>query len=175
VYSLIQAKDKECISEKDVARILWQVLRALEYLHNRGLTHRDLKPENLAFERKKEGDKSFVRLIDFGFALDLNDTTLNKTSNGLIFMGTPYYMAPEVVNKQLLTPKSDMWSLGVTMYTMLVGYPPFVKAKTTEQLFDFIVTNNYDYNEKDWAKVSPEARRLIDALIQPNINLRLSA
>lgn len=45
-------------------------------------------------------------------------------------MGTPYYMAPEVVNKELLITKSDMWSLGVTIFAMLVGYPPFFKAKS---------------------------------------------
>ena len=140
VYSLIQ---KDTIPERDVARTIWQVLRALAYLHKNGLTHRDLKPENMAFESKKHG---YVRLIDFGFALDLNDEKLN-ISNGLIFMGTPYYMAPEVVNKELVITKSDMWSLGVAMFAMLVGYPPFVKAKTEEELFDLINTNNYDYNE----------------------------
>lgn len=65
-------------------------------------------------------------------------------------MGTPYYMAPEVVNKEQLVAKSDMWSLGVAMFAMLVGYPPFVKARTEEELFDLINTTNYDYNEKDW-------------------------
>lgn len=61
-------------------------------------------------------------------------------------MGTPYYMAPEVVQKQSLVTKSDMWSLGVSMYAMLVGYPPFIRAKTQEELFDLINTNNYDYD-----------------------------
>jgi serine/threonine protein kinase len=51
-------------------------------------------------------------------------------SDGLIFMGTPYYMPPEIVNQIQLSEKSDMWSLGVTMFAMLVGYPPFVRAKT---------------------------------------------
>ncbi len=90
-------------------------------------------------------------------------------------MGTPYYMAPEVVQKLSLETKSDMWSLGVSMYAMLVGYPPFIKAKTQEELLDLINTNNYDYNEKDWTKISAEARSLIDALIEPSISLRLSA
>ena len=93
VYSIME---KGIIPEKDVARITWQVLRALAYLHGNGLTHRDLKPENLAYETKKHGD---VRLIDFGFALDLNDESID-VNNALIFMGTPYYMAPEVVNKK---------------------------------------------------------------------------
>jgi calcium-dependent protein kinase len=159
------------IPERDVARIVWQVLRALAYLHKNGLTHRDLKPENLAFESRKHGN---VRLIDFGFALDLNDQKLN-ISNGLIVMGTPYYMAPEVVNKEQLIPKSDLWSLGVAMFAMLVGYPPFIKAKTEENLFELINTNNYDYNEQDWGKISYEARRMIDALMQPNVDRRLSA
>jgi serine/threonine protein kinase len=126
VYSLIQAKGTECIPEKDVARIIYQLLRALAYLHTNNITHRDLKPENIVFESKKTGSTSIVRLIDFGFALDLNQTI----DDSLIFMGTPYYMAPEVVRKQSVGPKADMWSLGVCMYVMLVGYPPFIKAKT---------------------------------------------
>ncbi len=133
----------------------------MAYLHRNGLTHRDLKPENLAYETKKHGD---VRLIDFGFALDLNDESIDA-NNGLIFMGTPYYMAPEVVNKKELVAKSDMWSIGVAIFAMLVGYPPFVKARTEEELFDLILTNNYDYNEKDWSKISAEARRFIDRLL----------
>lgn len=80
-------------------------------------------------------------------------------------MGTPYYMAPEVVNKELLITQSDMWSLGVSMFAMLVGYPPFIKARTEEELFDLINTNNYDYQEQDWCNISNEARKLIDSLI----------
>lgn len=80
-------------------------------------------------------------------------------------MGTPYYMPPEIVNKEQLTKSSDMWSLGITTYTMLVGYPPFVRARSNEHLFGLINTCNYDYDEKDWIKISLQARRFIDALI----------
>ena len=97
VYNLID--EKECIPEKDVCRLIWQVLRALNYLHLRSVTHRDLKPENLAFESRK---KHSLKLIDFGFALDLSDPVLRKDES-LIFMGTPYYMPPEVVNSEQLT------------------------------------------------------------------------
>lgn len=51
------------------------------------------------------------------------------------------------------------------MFAMLVGYPPFIKAKTEEELFDLINTNNYDYNEQDWGEISIDARRMIDALM----------
>lgn len=53
----------------------------------------------------------------------------------------------------------------MAIFAMLVGYPPFVKARTEEELFDLILTNNYDYNEKDWSKISAEARRFIDKLL----------
>jgi serine/threonine protein kinase len=58
-------------------------------------------------------------------------------------MGTPYYMAPEVINRERLVTQSDMWSLGVAMYEMLVGYPPFVRATTQEHLFSLINTSDY--------------------------------
>ena len=131
VYSLIQSKGNQCIPEADVARFIWQVLRALCYLNKKGIAHRDLKPENIVFESKSHGQNCYLKVIDFGFAIDLNDLSLqNESTSSLVFMGTPYYMAPEVINKEKLVTQSDMWSLGVSMYAMLVGYPPFVKAQT---------------------------------------------
>lgn len=170
--TLIQS---DSLPESDVCRIIWQALLALNYMHKHGLVHRDLKPDNLTFERHTKGLSSFIRIIDFGFAVDLNDKTLDITADELIHMGTPYYMAPEVVNRQTLTHLSDMWALGVTTYALLCGYPPFAKAKTTEELFDLINTNNYDYDSKDWSSVSDQAKNFIEKLIQPSLNLRFSA
>jgi len=87
----------------DVARFIWQVLRALCYLDSKGIAHRDLKPENIVFESRSYGQDSYLKVIDFGFAIDLNDLSFqNDGSSSLIFMGTPYYMAPEVINKEKL-------------------------------------------------------------------------
>lgn len=102
VYSLIQSKGNQCIPEADVARFIWQVLRALCYLNKKGIAHRDLKPENLVFESKAYGKESYLKVIDFGFAIDMKDLEHGDDTDSLIFMGTPYYMAPEVINKEKL-------------------------------------------------------------------------
>ena len=73
------------------------------YLNKKGIAHRDLKPENIVFESKSHGKNCYLKVIDFGFAIDLNDLSLqNESTSSLVFMGTPYYMAPEVINKEKL-------------------------------------------------------------------------
>jgi len=72
-------------------------------LDSKGIAHRDLKPENIVFESRSYGQDSYLKVIDFGFAIDLSALSFqNDGSSSLIFMGTPYYMAPEVINKEKL-------------------------------------------------------------------------
>lgn len=95
-------------------------MSAIKHLHDKGICHRDLKPENILFESKSK-DAS-IRLIDFGLAKFYN----NKQNNTLMKtrIGTPYYMAPEVL-EGAYDETCDMWSIGVITYCLLCGYPPF--------------------------------------------------
>jgi serine/threonine protein kinase len=95
------------------------VLRGLEYLHGRNVIHRDIKGGNIL--TTKEG---VVKVADFGVATKLDDESLNQ-KNSNAFAGTPYWMAPEVIEmSDTITTSCDIWSLGCTVFELLKGSPP---------------------------------------------------
>ena len=90
-------------------------MQALLYLHSRNIAHRDLKLENLLFTSKNIENLS-VKLIDFGFA-----SKFNKKEGMTLVLGSPLYLAPELVNKQNYDEKVDIWALGCITYLLLSG------------------------------------------------------
>lgn len=94
-----------------------QVLSAINYCHSQNIVHRDLKPENLLLDKDENNPK--IKIIDFGTSqvFDADQPMTQK-------FGTPYYIAPEVLKKKY-NEKCDIWSLGVILYILLCGYPPF--------------------------------------------------
>ena len=112
-----------------LTQFLLPLLRALEYLHERGIIHIDVKPENIVVM-----EDGTVKLCDFGLAIDTNLHTPNK------FLGTEEFMAPEVVNltKTGYSNKVDMWSLGCTIYELLFGNTPFI-GNSKEETFKNIL------------------------------------
>ncbi|KUF85201.1 hypothetical protein AM588_10000844 [Phytophthora nicotianae] len=111
-------------SERQAAEIVTNVLQALNYLHSCHILHRDIKPENILLA---SGDSSDVKLSDFGIAKILEDEDDGARSRGRAYTscGTDYYVAPEVLNGEGYDSKVDLWSLGVVLYIMLCGFPPF--------------------------------------------------
>lgn len=105
-------------SPEDAATMLDQLASALDYAHRKGVIHRDIKPSNVMFDA--EGT---VFVVDFGIAKLLN-ATHNLTSTGAT-MGTPSYMAPEQWRNEPVSPATDQYAVGVVVYLMLVGRPPF--------------------------------------------------
>ncbi|MER6809155.1 serine/threonine-protein kinase [Actinomadura nitritigenes] len=123
VMELIEAPNLEQLIERDgplpperVAHIGRRLLEALNTAHKAGIVHRDLKPSNVLLD----GDR--VVLTDFGLAFSSGSASLTKTGH---FMGSPAYVAPEVAAGEKATPRSDLWSLGATLYAALEGRPPF--------------------------------------------------
>jgi len=113
-------------TEKDAAMIMQQVFRGINYWHSNNIVHRDLKPENLLLESSVShedlGGKSMkIKIIDFGTSQEFKIGSKKKMEERY---GTPYYIAPDVLNKSY-NEKCDIWSLGVILYILLVGYPPF--------------------------------------------------
>jgi calcium-dependent protein kinase len=94
-----------------------QVLSAINYCHSKNIVHRDLKPENLLLDKDELNPK--IKIIDFG-----TSQTYKKDQHMSQKFGTPYYIAPEVLKKKY-TEKCDIWSIGVILYILLCGYPPF--------------------------------------------------
>jgi len=104
-------------SERTAASVFRQMVSALYYIHSLGIAHCDLKPENFIFETGDDDSK--ILLIDFGMAKIVQWRQYHKTING-----TPYYIAPEVLSGKY-NEACDMWSMGVILFVMVFGFPPF--------------------------------------------------
>lgn len=111
-----------------------QLLSSIFYLHSNKIVHRDLKPENILIEKSKN---NIIKVIDFGTAKIFQGHEKLKQKQG-----TPYYIAPEVLNKNY-TEKCDVWSCGVILYILLSGYPPF-GGDDDEQILKRVKNGKYD-------------------------------
>jgi calcium-dependent protein kinase len=120
------------------------------------INFRDIKPEN--FLLYKENDPSHIKLIDFGLAKKVSKDELMNTPNG-----TPYYIAPEVL-KGSYTTQCDTWSMGVVMFIMLSGRPPF-GGKNNNEILNNVLTGTFDFSAPNWALISDEAKDLITKLL----------
>jgi eukaryotic-like serine/threonine-protein kinase len=106
------------------ARLFVQACSALTEAHDHGIIHRDLKPENLMLHRRRNGSEH-VKVLDFGLAKLRERDESAAITTGKQILGTPYYMSPEQVRGEMLDPRSDVYSLGATLYKVLTGAPPF--------------------------------------------------
>lgn len=102
-----------------------------------------------------EGDEGKIKITDFGLAKFQNEQDIHEN-----VVGTIGYLAPEVIRRREYTPACDIWALGVILYIMLVGYPPFF-GDTQKQIVDQIVHGHYVFHESKWKDISNEAKDLI--------------
>ena len=121
------------ISDADAAKIITQILLALNYCHGKGVYHRDVKPENIIINREGK-----LKLIDFGSAVQEPATEVG-------IEGTMMYMAPEVLLNRPYSASSDIWSVGIIVYILSVGAFPF-PYEDTDLMCSKIKTANIDQN-----------------------------
>ncbi|XP_027432717.1 serine/threonine-protein kinase Chk2 isoform X2 [Zalophus californianus] len=139
----------------------YQMLLAVQYLHENGIIHRDLKPENVLLSSQKED--CLIKITDFGQSKILGETSLMRT-----LCGTPTYLAPEVLNSFGTAGYNravDCWSLGVILFICLSGYPPFSEHKTQVSLKDQITSGKFNFISEVWAEVSEKALDLVKKLL----------
>ena len=129
-----QLCQKQFYNEKDCRDICRTIFEAIAYCHSQRVAHRDLKPENLLL---KESFGHEIKVADFGFAKRVNHPESLTTR-----CGTPAYTAPEIINHKSYDERVDNWSLGVILFTLLGGYPPFY-ASTTRLIFQQIVQRTH--------------------------------
>ncbi|CAM9234655.1 unnamed protein product [Ectocarpus fasciculatus] len=141
-------------------------LSAVEYIHSQGIVHRDLQPENLLLA--SASDDTTVRLGNFRTASSIRDGDL---INGC---GTPFYVAPEMLKNVPYGTSADMWSVGVTIYVLLAGKPPFYD-RDQKKMFRAIKSGNYNFDDEFWQEVSDDAKDLITKLLTVDPTRRMTA
>lgn len=154
---------KKYFSEFEAADVVFKIASAISHCHSLGIVHRDLKPENILYESKVEF--SDMKIIDFGLSRKI-EGPLNTV------VGSPYYVAPEVLEGKY-DLKCDCWSIGVIMYVLLSGSPPFYAPEKVD-LYEKIKHEDPDFAHPRWLKVSKEAKQLVKSLLDKNPNKRPS-
>lgn len=152
-------------SERQAADTIRPVVDALHYCHALNVAHRDLKPENLLYASKDPG--AVIKISDFGLARFVSD------SNMTTMCGTPGYVAPEIIIGKGYDKAVDYWSVGVILYIMLCGSPPFYSENNNE-LFDLIVKGKFDFPSPAWDSISNEAKDYIKGLLTIDPHKRLN-
>ena len=126
LFGVLKKQENGRFSEEKAAFYIKQVCDALEYVHRLHIIHRDIKPENILLSNE------VIKLADFGWSIHQKSNTSRIT-----FCGTAEYMPPEVIIGQPHIPRSDLWCLGILIYELCAGYPPFT-AKTNNEILDKI-------------------------------------
>lgn len=158
-------------SEQQAAQVTRDVIKGVQYLHMLAIVHRDIKPENVLCLSKKWPLQ--VKLADFGLA-DYSDGDGEISENQQTMIGTPGYVAPEVVKKEKYGQPVDMWAVGVLLYIMLSGKMPFY-GRDDNACLRMIASGKYSMPDREWASISPVAKSLVKGLLQLNPDKRLTA
>lgn len=182
-------------TENEASQIVKNLAEALKFLHQRGIAHRDLKPENILCH--SETQLCPVKICDFDLGSGVifsHSSSPVSTPELLTPVGSAEFMAPELVDAlkgeaESYDKRCDLWSLGVIIYILLCGYPPFYGCcgsdcgwergefceSCQDQLFVSIQDGLYDFPEREWATVSDEAKDLIRHLLVKDASQRYTA
>ncbi|XP_029475201.1 serine/threonine-protein kinase Chk2 isoform X2 [Rhinatrema bivittatum] len=168
LFAKVEASTR--LKEATAKLYFYQMLLAVQYLHENGITHRDLKPENVLLSSFNEN--CLIKITDFGQSKILGESTLMRT-----LCGTPTYLAPEILNTAGTAGYSnavDCWSLGVILFVCLSGYPPFNVQNTAMPLKDQITQGKYTFIPHAWKDVSETALDLVKKLLVIDSEKRLT-
>ncbi|XP_054792410.1 calcium and calcium/calmodulin-dependent serine/threonine-protein kinase-like isoform X1 [Prosopis cineraria] len=165
LFDRIVAQEK--YSEAEAAAVIHQIAKGLEAIHRANIVHRDLKPENCLFQDSRKD--SPLKIMDFGLS------SVEEFTDPVVgLFGSIDYVSPEALSQGKITNKSDMWSVGVILYILLSGYPPFI-AQSNRQKQQMIMTGSFSFYEKTWKTISSSAKQLISSLLAVDPDRRPSA
>ncbi|KAF7699809.1 serine/threonine-protein kinase D2 [Silurus meridionalis] len=164
MLEMILSSENGRLPERLTKFLITQILAALRHLHFKNIVHCDLKPENVLLSSADPFPQ--VKLCDFGFARIIGEKSFRRS-----VVGTPAYLAPEVLLNQGYNRSLDMWSVGVIMYVSLSGTFPF---NEDEDINDQIHNAAFMYPPNPWKQISPEAIDLINNLLQVKLRKRYS-
>ncbi|XP_063040559.1 serine/threonine-protein kinase D3 isoform X1 [Engraulis encrasicolus] len=164
MLEMILSSEKSKLPERVTKFLVTQILVALRHLHFKNIVHCDLKPENVLLASAEPFPQ--VKLCDFGFARIIGEKSFRRS-----VVGTPAYLAPEVLRSKGYNRSLDMWSVGVIVYVSLSGTFPF---NEDEDINDQIQNAAFMYPPTPWKDISSEATDLINNLLQVKMRKRYS-
>lgn len=143
------------IPERRAISIFLKILDAVGYAHSKNILHRDIKPSNFIINEDND-----IKILDFGIAKSIARHSKNITQTGLK-VGTTMYMSPQQVKGQVLDRRSDIYSLGVTLFQMVTGQLPYDDTSTEYDLYNLIVNEPFPEPKDFYVGVSPEMSQVI--------------
>jgi len=164
MLEMILSSEQGRLSERITKFLVTQILVALKHLHSKNIVHCDLKPENVLLS--SDSDFPQVKLCDFGFSRIIGEKGFRKS-----IVGTPAYLAPEVLRNKGYNRSLDMWSTGVIIYVSLSGTFPF---NEDEDIHEQIQNASFMYPPHPWKEISKDAVELITNLLQVKLRKRYS-
>jgi len=158
--------DDYILTERECVHFMRQIIDGVGFMHERNILHLDLKPENILCVTRNSNE---IKIIDFGLA-----RKFDPKKNFRVMFGTPEFVAPEVINYDQISYATDMWSVGVICYILISGISPFLGDNDAETLAN-VTTAHFDFEDKSFDPVTPDARSFIEGTLTKNMRRRLTA